>query len=414
MSATTDALVVVLATLDTKEEEASFVANRIRESGGRPWIIDISIGGVSRVAGDTSYEQVAAAVGMTSDELRQQSKAEALDQAARGATALVQEMVANDAVGAVLGIGGGTGTYMATSVMRALPLGIPKLMVSTIAAKSGPKFIGESDIIMVPTITDVAGVNRILGPILANAAAAAVGMARREPWAPGLPQPAVAMSMFGVTTAGSDRVATLLGEAGLETIVFHSNGTGGRMMEKLISEGVFDAVVEMSMSELIDELVGGTASAGPDRLTAAGRVGLPQVVVPGAVDVINFGARNTIRPEFEERTLHIHLPTATLMRTNVAESAQLGTVMARKLNASAGPVAVVIPRGGFSSLDVTGGVFWAPDADAAFVDALRAELRPEFEVRESPHNINDAEFAACVAGALEDLLRLVASETRAP
>jgi uncharacterized protein (UPF0261 family) len=405
VSASTAPFVVVLVTLDTKGEEASFVADRIREGGARPWIIDLGIGGEPQAPGDTSYEQVAEAAGMTADELRRLPKAEALDAAAGGAIVVVRRMIADGEVGAVLGLGGGSGTYLATFVMRALPRGLPKIMVSTIAAKSGPKFVGDSDIIMVPTITDVAGVNRILGPILANAASAAVGMAKATRWSPDVSRAAVAMSMFGVTTEGGDRVAALLSEAGFETIVFHSNGMGGRMMDKLIGEGVFDAVVEMSTSELIDELVGGTASAGPDRMSAAGRAGLPQIVVPGAIDVINFGARDTIRPEFEARVLHTHLPTATLMRTDVAESAEIGAVMARKLNAATGPVVVIIPRGGFSALDVIGGPFWDPEADAAFVDALRSGLRGEIEVRESPYNVNDDEFAHEVARALEELVR---------
>ncbi|MCC7370799.1 MAG: Tm-1-like ATP-binding domain-containing protein [Chloroflexi bacterium] len=393
MSQRTIRRIAVLATLDTKAQEARFVADCIRRRGHEPWLVDLGIAGEPAFAGDTPREAVAEAAGTTVAAIGALQRAEAMEAAAVGAARLVQAMVGRGEVQTVLGIGGGTGTWLGTTVMRALPLGFPKLMVSTLGSRDG-----TTDIMVMPSVADVSGVNRLLGPILANAACAACGMAEGTDVELDTSRPTIALTMFGVTTRGGTLVRQFLEAAGCEVVVFHANGTGGRTMEDLVARGAFAGVLDWTTSEVTDEIAGGICTAGPDRLEAAAAHGVPQVVVPGAVDVINI--HGAIPRRFARRTSHMHLPNVPLIRTSVRESREIGAFIARKLNAARGPVRVLIPEGGYSTLDVTGGPFEDRKANAAFVAALRADLRPEIPVEVLPDHINSEAFARAAAEAM--------------
>ncbi|MFN8526042.1 MAG: Tm-1-like ATP-binding domain-containing protein [Chloroflexota bacterium] len=401
------ARVAVLVTLDTKAEEATFVADCIRRRGHTPWIVDLGISGTAPFSGDTSREAIAEAAGTTVASIGALQRAEAMEVAAAGAAKLVKAMVAAGEIQAIIGIGGGTGSWLGTTVMRDLPLGFPKLMVSTLGSRDG-----STDIMVMPSVADISGINRLLGPILANAAAAACGMAEGTGVQLDTSRPTIALTMFGVTTRGGTMVRQFLEEAGCEVVVFHANGTGGRTMEDLISRGTFAGVLDWTTSEITDEICGGIATAGPDRLEAAGAHGVPQVVVPGAVDVINI--RGEIPRRFAGRTYHMHLPTVPLIRTSAKESRQIAAFIARKLNVARGPVRVLIPEGGYSALDIVGGPFEDRKANAAFVKALRSDLRPEVPVEILPHHINSEEFARAAADAILALVRTTTSAGSRP
>jgi uncharacterized protein (UPF0261 family) len=387
--------VVVLATLDTKSDEAQFVVAELRRRGAAPWLIDTSTAGMAKLQADSTPADVAAAVGMSVGELRSQPKSAAMSAVAMGASTLIAEMVGGGLVAGVLGIGGGQGTWLAVSAMRELPYGLPKLMVTTIAARFG-EYVGAADIVMVPTITDIAGLNRLLVPTLSDAAAALWAMIESRQSQAATTDPLVAMTMFGVTTPGGTAIRQLLEQAGPEVAVFHANGRGGVTLESLIRAGKVQAVLDLTITELADELVGGIATAGPHRLEAAGELGLPQLIAPGALDVVNFGRPETVPSRFAGRVFHQHTPGATLMRTNEAESKQLGAIVADKLSQAKGPTAVIIPARGFSALDAIGQPFYDPAADAAFVDELQRKSPASISITVVDAHINDVAFAEAV------------------
>jgi uncharacterized protein (UPF0261 family) len=388
--------IVVLATLDTKAEEAGFVAACIKRRGHTPWLIDLSLAGTGG-AGDTSRDEVAQAAGRSWETLAALPRAEAMEIVAAGAGTLLQQMVADGQFQAVIAIGGGTGTWLGMTIMRALPIGFPKLMVSTLSRSEG-----NHDITVMPSVADIAGLNSLLRPILVNAACAISGMAESVtlPLAPS--RPTIALSMFGVTTHGATFARQFLEEAGCDVVVFHANGTGGATMENLIRQGVFAGLLEWTTSEATDEIAGGVCTAGPTRFEAAGERGIPQVVVPGAIDVIN--VRGAIPERFAGRTYHMHLPNVPLIRTSVDESREIAGWLTPKLNRARGPIRVLVPDRGFSSLDTPGGVFEDRAANDAFVSTLRRGLRPDIPVEVLPHHINDGAFARAAADALLELL----------
>jgi uncharacterized protein (UPF0261 family) len=289
--------------------------------------------------------------------------------------------------------------------MRALPVGVPKLMVSTIASGDTAAYVGTSDVTMMPSVVDVAGLNRVSRVIFENAAGAICGMVLGErSVAPLEERPLVAATMFGNTTRAVDHARRLLEARGYEVLVFHATGTGGRTMESLVEAGYFAGVLDITTTEWADEVCGGVLSAGPTRLEAAARAGIPQVVTPACIDMCNFWAAATVPERYRERRLHHWNPNVTLMRTTPEENARIGRIFAEKLSAARGPVAVLVPMRGFSELDAPGKPFWWPEADRAFVDALRATLRSDIPVTLMDHNVNDPEFAGAVA---ETLLRLL-------
>ena len=307
----------------------------------------------------------------------------------------------------IISMGGGGGTALGASAMRPLPIGVPKIIVSTIAAADTSPYVGSSDITMMPSIVDVAGLNRISRTIFANAAAAVCGMVQERQEAPATAneRPLIAASMFGNTTRAVNQARAFIEDKGFEVLVFHATGTGGRTMERLIGERFFAGVLDLTTTEWADEVCGGALSAGPDRLDAATKAGVPQVVTPACIDMCNFWAPETIPSRYSERKFHHWSPNVTLMRTTPEENAEMGRIFARKLSTAEGPVAVLVPMKGFSEVDAPGEPFWWPEADQAFVDALRAELRPDIPVLLLDHNVNDPEFSEQAANTLLEMMK---------
>jgi uncharacterized protein (UPF0261 family) len=398
--------VYLLATLDTKGPEAAFVRDRLVELGLGVKIVDTGCIGEPSIAADVSREQVFAAAGVSLAEVvEQRDRGRAVTRAAIGATRIVADAFARGEVDGVLGLGGSAGTTIGTSAMRALPIGVPKLMVSTLASGQVRPWVGDKDILMLNSVVDIAGINRISRQVLATAAAAMAGMVEhRLRETSRQDKPLVAATMFGVTTPCVQRAREVLEAAGYEVLVFHATGNGGQAMESLIADGLIAGVLDITTTELADELVGGILSAGPDRLTAAAQRGVPQVVSVGAIDMVNFGPPDTVPEKFKGRKFHHHNPTVTLMRTTVEENAQLGAEIGRKVAASTGPAAIILPLLGVSAIDREGQPFDDPAARRALFDAVRGR-RGNVEMLELNLHINDAEFAEAAANQLIQLMR---------
>ena len=337
--------VLLLGTLDTKGEELAYLRDRLRLHGVRALLADAGTGGPAQVEADLD---VAAETGV---EVPRGDRGAAVGAMAGAAATLARRLHDEGRIHGVLAAGGSGNTAIATAAMQALPVGVPKLMVSTMAAGDTSDYVGGVDVTMMASVTDVAGINSISSRILANAAAAMAGMVQAPAPDAGGDRPLVAATMFGVTTPCVTRARERLEEHGYEVLVFHATGTGGKAMEALVDGGFLQGVLDATTTELCDDLVGGVLSAGPQRLEAAGRAGLPQVVSLGALDMVNFGARDTVPPKFEGRNLYVHNPSITLMRTTPEECAELGRRIARKLAAASGPVALFVPLGGVSMID---------------------------------------------------------------
>jgi uncharacterized protein (UPF0261 family) len=402
--------VFILATLDTKGHEAAFLRDQLAACGVASWIVDTGCLGEPTVAADISRDEVFRAAGTSLEELRRRGdRGEAVTRAARGAAQLVADRHAQGQVAGVLSLGGSAGTTIGTAAMRALPLGVPKLMVSTLASGDVRHYVADKDVLMLNSVVDVAGINRISRLVLANAAAAMAGMvqARGRIDNPssdeGGDKPLVAATMFGVTTKCVERARGVLEAAGYEVLVFHATGTGGQAMESLIRDGLIAGVLDITTTELADELVGGVLSAGPERLTAAARRGVPQVVSVGALDMVNFRAPETVPDKFRARRFYRHNPTVTLMRTTPPENERLGEEIARKVSASTGPAAVLLPLRGVSAIDAAGQPFDDPPAREALFAAIRANLQG-VELIELDRHINDPEFAEAAANKLLELM----------
>ena len=396
--------VVVIGTLDTKGPEHAFVRDRLRESGVEVILVDVGVLDGPSVEPDVSAETVAAAAGTTLDEIRAAGlagghRAIVLEAMARGASALVARWRAEGRCDGVMGLGGSGGSAIISAVLRSLPVGVPKLLVSTMSSGDMRPYVGTSDLTVVNPVTDISGLNRVSRRVLTNAANAMSGMVRAAEAHSHAESPLVAVSMMGVTTQGAQAVQALLEEAGFETIVFHANGAGGIAMEELVAGGGVDGVVDLTTNELTSELYGGILSAGPTRLTTAGRRGLPQVVAPGALEVVNFGPRATVPERFAgpDRPTVIHSDVVTSVRADAAEAAEIGGRFAERVNESAGPTAVLLPLAGCSSLSRPGGPFVDPVADAALFRAIRAGLRTDIGCEDVDANLNDPAFAAAVS-----------------
>jgi uncharacterized protein (UPF0261 family) len=399
--------VVVIATLDTKGHEAAFARDRLREWGLEALLLDAGSLGPPAVGADIPRGRVFAAE--AGEAVPALGRGEAVARAAAGAVEVVLELERAGRLEGVLGLGGSAGTTIGTAAMRALPFGRPKVMLSTLASGQTRPFVGGSDIVLMHSVADLAGLNRLTRTVIAGAADALAGMVlgrRDRPPAGDSGRPIVAATMFGVTTPCVDRARQALERAGCEVLVFHATGVGGRAMEGLVRDGQVAAVLDLTTTELADEHVGGILSAGPDRLTAAAGAGVPQVVSVGALDMVNFGPRETVPERFAGRRLHVHNANVTLMRTTPEECAAIGRRMAEALAGSRGPTVVLLPRGGVSALDVPGGPFHDPEADAALFEALRGGLAgaPGVRVVERPEAINDPSFADAAAGLLLGLL----------
>ena len=386
----------VVGTADTKGEELAFLAARVRELGGEPVIVDVGIRAPT-IRPDISADVIA---GRAAPGLRAQAdRGEAVSAMSAAFAAFAVEQLAQRSFSGIVGIGGGGGTSIVTAGMRHLPIGMPKVMVSTLASGDTSAFVSVSDIVMMPTVTDLAGLNRISREVLANAAGAIVGMTLR-PALPKIDRPAVGLTMFGVTTACVTVIVKDLGDA-VEPVVFHATGTGGRAMEALVDSGLITGVIDVTTTEIADLLCGGVLAAGPDRLDCIARTRIPYVGSLGACDMVNFWARDTVPKRYEARRFYQHNANVTLMRTNAAECAEIGRWIGRKLNACDGPVRVLVPTLGVSALDIEGGPFWNPDADHALFSALRETFRPTGQRRliELPLHINEPAFARAVVEA---------------
>ncbi len=406
-------LTVVLAgALDTKAAEFAWVKSLVEAQGLRALVIDVGILGEPGFAPDISRAAVASAAGSDLESLRRvRRRGEALEVMGRGLAVIARRLYDERALDGILGMGGSGGTTVATAGMRALPLGLPKLMVSTVASGDTRAFVGPADIVMMPSIVDVAGINRISAKIYANAAAAIAGMVRGEAPPIADERPLIAASMFGNTTPCVDHARRLIEKHGFEVLVFHATGIGGQTMESLISEGYIAGCLDITTTELADEVCGGGASAGPERCLAASRAGIPAVIAPGCVDMANFGALESLPEKVRERNVYQWAPTATLLRTNIEENRRIGEMIAAAANAASAPVAIILPLKGVSMLDSEGGAFWDPAADAACFDAIKSGLRKDIPVIELPYNINDRFFAEAAAGALLNLMRQSESDS---
>jgi uncharacterized protein (UPF0261 family) len=396
-----DRTVVLVGTLDTKGDEYGYLRDRLRLHGVNTLLVDAGTLEPPRTEPDIDRHELAAAGGVNVDELAgARDRGRAVSAMAQAAAALVRRLYEEGRCDGVLAAGGSGNTAIATAAMQALPVGIPKLMVSTVAAGNTRDYVGASDVAMMASVTDVAGINSISGRILANAAAAMAGMVQAPPVELPEQRPLIGATMFGVTTPCVTAAREALEQRGYEVLVFHATGTGGDAMEGLISSGFMTAVLDITTTELCDRLIGGVLAAGPDRLEVAGRNGLPQVVSLGALDMVNFGARDTVPPQFEGRNLYVHNPSVTLMRTTPGECAELGRIIAAKLSSARGPVALFVPLNGVSAIDVEGGPFYDPAADEALFRALRDNLTDNVELHELEHNINDPEFARAMVDQL--------------
>jgi uncharacterized protein (UPF0261 family) len=397
--------VLLFATLDTKGREAGYVRDLLRSWDVAVTLVDVGALGVPAVAADIVRERIFELAGTTLESVRQHAdRGEAVTKASEGAARLAREAHARGDVSGVLGVGGSAGTTIATAAMRALPLGVPKLMVSTLASGMVRQYVGDKDIFMLNSVVDILGLNRVSRPVLSQAARAMAGLVKHPAPSPQPDdKPLLAATMFGVTTACVERAREVLERAGYEVLVFHATGNGGQAMESLIADGLVAGVLDITTTELADEHVGGFLSAGPGRLTAAGKAGIPQVVSTGALDMANFYAPESVPPRFKDRLFYRHNANVTLMRTTTEENAQIGAGIARKLSAAQGPVAVLLPRRGVSAIDRTGQPFDDPAARKALHDAIRAGL-DGVGVEELDLHINDPEFAEAAARKLIELM----------
>ena len=397
------ASIAILGTLDSKSEEHSFLAERIHEHGHKTVFIDVGTGDNPKVEPDYSRYDVAASIGLDLDALMQRhDRGECVVAMSEAAPAFLAKLVGDGKVDGVISLGGGGGTAIGTAAMRALPVGFPKLMVSTVASGNTAHYMGTKDIVMMPSIVDVSGLNRISRTIFTRAAGAICGMVEAKIDTEG-GKPLIVASMFGNTTACVNEAKAVLEDAGYEVLVFHATGSGGKAMESLIESGMVSGVLDVTTTEWADEVVGATLSAGPTRMDAMAKAKVPAVVAPGCVDMANFGARETVPTEFEGRTFYIHNPQVTLMRTNAEECTEIGKIIAAKANANSAPVAILNPLKAVSEINGEGQAFYDPEADKALFEAIRSKAKVEVVDLDEP--INSPTFAKTCA---EKLLELIA------
>ena len=395
--------ILLIGTLDTKGEEYAFVRTLIQERGHDVLMLNAGVFPTDSSA-DVSAEAVAEAGGGNLENLRSgNDRGEAVAVMQKGVAALTKELFEAGRIDAVLGLGGSGGTMLASAGMRTLPVGVPKIMVSTVASGDVAPYVGVKDIAMLYSVVDIAGLNRLSRKVLGNAVGMVCGALEQS--LPDLEtKPLIAATMFGVTTPAVTKVRERLEAAGYEVLVFHATGSGGRALEGLVEDGFVSAVADLTTTELADELVGGVLSAGPERLEAAGAQGIPQVVSVGALDMVNFWAYDTVPEKFRDRTLYKHNDNVTLMRTTPEENRNLGRILAEKLNRASGKTVLVLPLQGVSMIDAEGQPFHSPEADEALFGALRDHLNDNVKLVEIDAHINDDAFAEAYAQELLTLL----------
>ncbi|MDX1768042.1 MAG: Tm-1-like ATP-binding domain-containing protein [Arenibacter troitsensis] len=401
-----DKRIVMLGCFDTKGEDFSYLLRRLRAQGQQ--VITLNTGVMATSVDfpiDVVQDAVARASGPSLEAIRASGdRGKAVELMGLGAAKILADLVAKDRIKGVIGMGGGGGTYIILEAMQAVTLGIPKLCLSTVVAKDLSRQIGVKDITMMSSVVDVAGLNKISRLLIGQAAAAISAMAEVKEDNSFSIKKNIAISMFGNTTKCVDKCTELLKDKGFEVMAFHATGVGGSTMESLIREGVFDAVLDVTTTELADELCGGILSAGPDRLTAAAEMGIPQIVVPGCLDMVNFAQMDTLPEQYRSRQLYSWAPDVTLMRTNVAENKTLGKQLVDKLLAAKAPAEILLPLKGISQVDSKGDIFFDPEADAALFGAIRESADGHVPVMEVEAHINDDAFAKAL---VERILKLM-------
>ena len=385
--------VIVIGTLDTKGPELAYLQDQVIASGCQALLMDVGVHNQSETAADINAGEVARTIGEDIEVLRALPRGEAVERISNAAAVHLLQLVAEDKAHGVIGLGGSGGTTICAAAMRGLPYGIPKLLVSTLASGNTRWHIDISDMLMMPSILDIGGLNPMLQMVLKNAAGAIAGMVQRhEPYEPS-GKPVVTFTMYGTTTPGVSATRKAVEHAGYETWVFHASGVGGRTMERMVSLGYVRGVIDMTLAEIGAHLVGGLHDAGPKRLEAAGAAGIPQLIIPGAVDTIVLPPRDQVPEKFNGRILNYHNPTMTTMRTEPAENTAIGEFLARKLNVSKGEVKLLFPCGGLSSIDRPGNIFYYPEANKALFDALKKNLNSKIELLVDEHHLDDPQFA---------------------
>jgi len=397
--------ICIIGALDTKGEEFSFLKEQIQKKGYKTLVVDAGVLDKPKLEADIKRGKVAKAGGGDLRQLVQKKeRGEAVSIMAKGGASIVKKLYEQGKINGIISMGGTAGTAVGTSAMRALPIGVPKVMVSTVASGDTKGYVGIKDIVMIPSIVDVSGINRISRQIFSNAAGAITGMVEVKIEVPAAEKPLIGASMFGNTTPCVNKAKEIIEKNGYEVLVFHATGIGGQTMEGLVDDGYIVGVLDITTTEWADELVGGVLNAGPTRLEAAARKGVPAVIVPGCLDMINFWAPETVPDKFKGRKFYQHNPNVTLMRTTPEEMAKLGKILADKINMSKGSVKVFIPLRGLSMIDASEGPFWWPEADQALYDNLKTNLRKDIPLKELDFNINDSQFAEEVAQALLEML----------
>jgi len=397
--------IVILATLDTKGIETQYVRKQIEELGETALVVDVGVVGEPATTADIIRQEIAEAGGTSLAKLLEDPDREiAAPIMAAGATKIVSQLVEDGKVHGIVSMGGTQGTTLATAVMRALPYGFPKVMVSTMASSNVAPWVDIKDITMMYSVTDILGLNPVMRTILSNAAGAVVGMAQASVPMESTEKPLVGVTTVGITTQGAMKAIEVLEAAGYETIVFHAVGTGGRAMEQLMEEGVIGAVLDYSTIEVSNEMFDALLAGGEKRLTTAGRLGLPQVLAPGAIEVLVFNEPETVPPPFNTRTLIRHSPQITDVRLNGEEMARVGEEIASRLKHTTDEAVFIIPTAGYDSYAVSGEGFYDPEADQAFVDALKANVPKNIKIIERDTHIEDPAFATEAANLLIELI----------
>jgi len=401
--------ICLIGALDSKGQEYALMREHILSRGHRVLTVNTGIlGSTELFPVDVEGDRVAWLGGGNLEQLRKKKdRGEAMQVMCAGAAVAIKSLYDEGEFDGIIGMGGTGGTTVVTSAMRALPLGVPKVCLSTVASGDVSAYVGTKDITMIPSIVDVAGINRISRIVFSRAVGAICGMVETDIPKVNEEKPVITASMFGNTTPCVNACMQELSQKGYEVLIFHTTGTGGKTMESLVNEGLVDAVLDITTSEWADTICGGVFDAGPERLDAPGRMGIPHLIVPGCVDMANFGAPDTVPTKYREakRTFYEWNPSVTLMRTNKEENEKMGKIFAEKANATKAPVAFLIPLRGVSMLDADGQPFWDPEADRAMFDAIKSNVKKAIPVVEANNNINDPRFAAKAVEMMLDLIR---------
>ncbi len=398
--------ILILATLDTKGTEAAFLKEQIELREHKVLVVDAGVMGVPAMKADVTREQVAGAGGtMLQELLKNPSRETAAPVMAEGATRIITELAEKKKIQGIIAMGGTQGTTLCSHVMRALPYGFPKVMVSTMASGNCAPWVDIKDVTMMFSVADIMGLNPVTRKILANAAGAVCGMAESSVEIEKTEHPLVAVTTVGITTRGAMKAKALLEEAGYETIAFHAIGPGGRAMEQMMKEGIIGAVLDYATIEVSNYMFDALLNGGKERLTVAGSLGIPQVLAPGAIEVLVFGEPETVPDQYKTRKLVRHSPQITDLRLDTDEMIQVAKELASRLGNTKDKAYFMVPKGGFDSYAVEGGPFWAPEADQAFIDTLRRFLPDNIEVKELENDIEDPVFAEESVKRLIELIR---------